>query len=295
MLWYKSDGTEASIPMAQEYKLTEARTAQNLTQRELGLRVAVLARGQQTSRQYAQKQVSYWESGHARPQAKEITALSKILEKPPYEVESWFTKLPSSAEDLFLQLLRAPHPSLLVTCYSGRPRATFDPNARAALIAALKHNLFLAMVFPYPLEFDGIDTHNEDTEALLHFYKDVWLEVKSHWKQLSAELPADNRAQVKLYRPKIKGRANVFLPPVSNSRYTEVIRFPFESQISKQLYLWVEAEREGLHRLGEVGLRETYDPLLRTWDAYFFEITKAWTQTQQLPGDSLRWELYTAD
>jgi transcriptional regulator with XRE-family HTH domain len=281
--------------MARKHKLVEARTAQRLSQRELGLKVSVMARGRESSRQYAQKQVSYWESGQARPKPREMLALSRIFEKPTYEVESWFTKLPASAEDLFRQLMHTQAPALLITCYSGRPRATFDPSARRALIAALKANLFLAMVFPYPLQFEGVDLRNENVQALVHFYTGVWLEVKSHWKQLCAELPADKRAQVKLYRPKVEGGANIFLPPVSNSRYTEVVRFAVESHISKQLYLWVEADREGLFRIGEAGLPETYDPLVRTWDAYFAEITTGWMKGQKLPGHSARWELFDAD
>src|SRR5438270_3817151 len=111
--------------MADYTRLSEARSAhpKRLTQRDLGLDMASTM-GVQLSDKYAQKKISLWESGQGRPNKDEIAALAQVLDRSEDEIESWFAKTPASAEELFNQLASSRSPSLLVACYSGKPRAT---------------------------------------------------------------------------------------------------------------------------------------------------------------------------
>src|SRR5579884_2098425 len=130
-------------------RLAEARNGnpEKLTQRDLGMRMAAVM-GIEMTPNYAQKKVSLWESGQGRPNSEEVTALAEVLKRSESEIESWFAKIPSSAEELFDQLAESKSPSLLVACYSGKPRATVDEGARRSLISALQANTSFAMVFP---------------------------------------------------------------------------------------------------------------------------------------------------
>jgi hypothetical protein len=41
---------------------------------------------------YLQKKISYWESGHERPNASEMPALSQVLDLDLRIVEAWFAR-----------------------------------------------------------------------------------------------------------------------------------------------------------------------------------------------------------
>jgi hypothetical protein len=273
-------------------RLAEARNGnpEKLTQRDLGMRMAAVM-GIEMTPNYAQKKVSLWESGQGRPNSEEVTALAEVLKRSESEIESWFAKIPSSAEELFDQLAESKSPSLLVACYSGKPRATVDEGARRSLISALQANTSFAMVFPYALEIE--DNADEDAETLLHFYKDVWFEVKALWELLYSSVQPDRREKnLKLYRPAVSGKANIFSPPIGNSRFTEVIQVPTSGQPSRTLHSWVEAEREGLYRIGTFTSRDVHDRMLRVWDAYFGAITRTWIESGNLPIELKRWQVY---
>jgi hypothetical protein len=268
----------------------------SLTQKELGLKVALLTTGRSISDQYAQKKVSLWESGTSRPTPQEMVALSEILRRPESEIDGWFGRTPSSAEELFTQLAESQLPSLIVSCYSGKPRLTNDPRAGAALIAGLKANVFLAMIFPYPSDFEEPDQPDDDFERLRHFYKDVWYAVEEHFKQLSMDLPPEKRERIKLYRPKLKGKANILFPPVGNSRFTEVLQFISEAQLARTLYSWVETEQgDGFYRIGSFASGDIHASQLEIWESYFGLVTKTWTRTQSLPDTATNWERYSPE
>jgi hypothetical protein len=280
--------------MADSNKLAGARSELSLTQKELGLKVAKLATGKDISEQYAQKKVSLWESGTSRPTPQETAALGRILSRSESEIESWFGRAPSSGEELFVQLADSQFPSLIVSCYSGKPRLANDTNAREALIAGLKANVCLAMIFPYPADFEDSDPADDDFERLRHFYKDVWYAVEARLKKLSMGLPPERRDRIKLYRPKLKGKANVLFPPVGNSRFTEVIELTSENLLAKTLYSWVESEQgEAFYRIGSIAAGEIYASQLAVWDSYFGQITKPWAQSQSLPDTATKWERYS--
>jgi transcriptional regulator with XRE-family HTH domain len=283
--------------MADSNKLLIARNALSLTQKELGLKVALLTTGKSISDQYAQKKVSLWESGTSRPTPQEMAALSEILRRPESEIDAWFGRAPSSAEELFTQLADSQLPSLIVSCYSGKPRLTNDPRAWSALIAGLKANVFLAMIFPYPADFEEPDQPDDDFERLRHFYKDVWYAVEQHFRQLSMDLPPEKRERIKLYRPKLKGKANVLFPPVGNSRFTEVLQFTSETQLARTLYSWVETEQgDGFYRIGSFASGDIHASQLAVWDSYFGFVTKTWTRAQSLPADTAtNWERYSPE
>lgn len=280
--------------MADEHKLAVARNALGLTQKELGLKVATLL-GQRLSEAHAQKKVSYWEGGHAKPTAPELSALSEVLKKPHAEIESWFVKLPSSAEDLFMQLAESDQPSLIAACYSGAPAASRDPAVFAALVAGISKRVSLAMFFPFP-EQSSVENKASTATDLKQHYGSVWTSVRTHYEILFSNCSAPAREQhLALYVPLLSDRpANVLIPPGS-SRYTLVVQQSAPPSLpSRTLFVWVESERlEGLYRVGTFALQDIYHPQLLAWQAYFGSVIDAWIRGNGvLPGSVEPWKRY---
>ena len=90
----------------------ELRKSKGYTQQQLGLLVA-----EETARRikshYAQKKVSYWESGQTSPNRDEIAALARIFGVQPEEIDSIFRLAPLSAADIFEDLAHSRRPSLV--------------------------------------------------------------------------------------------------------------------------------------------------------------------------------------
>jgi transcriptional regulator with XRE-family HTH domain len=271
----------------ESHRLSTARNAVTLSQRELGLRVAEITTGKAISDKYAQKKVSLWESGQTRPTPSEFSALAKILGVPEAEVETWFARLPSSAAELFTQLADSDYPSLVAACYSGRPRAPFDTEVFEALLKGIERNMSLAMFFPYPSEFE-VRTESSIYEDLLEAYRSVWTTVRSHHENLYSQSRAPQRdKQLALFIPDVL-RANVFLPP-SASRYTLVINLSGDGTYEKSLHIWVESETvEGLFRVGTFSIQDA-QPQLIAWQAYFGAVVEYWTKFLSLPDSAPPW------
>src|SRR5271163_4828344 len=84
--------------------LIQLRKSRGYTQHQLGSLVAELA-GSKVTKLYAQKKVSYWESGQARPNPAEMQFLARIFGVSPDTIQSLFSSLtPLSAADIFSQL-----------------------------------------------------------------------------------------------------------------------------------------------------------------------------------------------
>ncbi len=274
--------------MAEEHRLVVARNSLGFTQKELGLKVAVLS-GQRISDAHAQKKVSYWEGGQARPTPVEITALSEVLKRSETEIESWFVKLPSSAEDLFMQLAQAQLPSLIAACYSGAPAAARDPAVFAALTAGISKRVSLAMFFPFPEEL-SVQNSASTAGDLKQNYGTVWTSVRSHYEILFSTCDQQAREErLGLYIPTLSGHpANILIPPGSN-RYTVIVQQTApQSPPSRSLHVWVESERlEGLYRVGTFAHQDIYHPQLLAWQAYFGAVIEGWIRNEGVLPDSV--------
>lgn len=285
--------------MANEHKLTIARNALGLTQRELGLRVSELV-GTSISEAHAQKKVSYWEGGHAKPTKAEISALSEVLKRTENEIESWFVRLPSVAEDLFTELSSSKQPCLIAACYSGAPAGARNPAVADALVEGICRNVSLAMFFPFPLSY-AVDNKASTAADLPQHYGTIWTSVRTQYEILFSRSGKPAREDhLALYVPSITFSgtpANVLLPPGS-SRYTLVVQQTAKDAMpTRSLYIWVEGERlDGLYKVGTFAAQDIYQPQLLAWQAYFGAIIERWLRNKNvLPsGVAEPWSRYAS-
>jgi transcriptional regulator with XRE-family HTH domain len=244
----------------------------------------------QPSEKYLQKKISYWESGHARPNVDEMYGLAEVLKLEPRVVERWFLKSPSAAEELFRMLALSPVPSLVAVCYSAKPRAAVDNDVFNALLAGLRSEVSLAMFFPYPGDFGSLHV-GETEKALSNLYKDVWQSTKKHYDTLYSKLPARKRdKQLGLFVPRVRSQlANWLVPPFAH-RYTLIVQSSETSQFEHSLYTWVESEKiDGLYRVGtfsNVAVR----PQVEAWQAYYGSPMRMWMKSKQLSDSAGFWK-----
>ncbi|HXM61144.1 MAG TPA: hypothetical protein VN950_09815 [Terriglobales bacterium] len=235
------------------------------------------------SDRYLQKKVSYWESGHAKPNKDEILILSELLQIDGEELERWFALVPLGAESVFRKLADSSQPSLVAACYSGRPKATTDEGVLEALMDGLGGQVSLAMYYPYPLEFDAA-LRNEVQAELFERYANVWASVCQHYKNLSKRIPAKKRRhRIALYVPNVTaGRSHTLVPP-SSIRHTLVLKRGKHSEMSRMLYVWVETDKiDGLHQRSAPEQQDW-------WQAYFGEPIRHWKETAQLSQGGKFW------
>jgi hypothetical protein len=139
--------------MPQNTLLIRARKSAGFTtQRDLGR--AVFSKLPMPAKDaYAQKKVSLWESGQAKPATEEIRVLAELLGLGFTELEVFFAAvLPLSAADTISALAKSGNPCLIASCFGGKTRDTTLGEMQDAFREALNGNVSVAIFFPYPLD-----------------------------------------------------------------------------------------------------------------------------------------------
>jgi transcriptional regulator with XRE-family HTH domain len=272
-----------------QFKLLELRRSLGYTQLKLGLLVAREIK-KHFSKPYAQKKISQWESGITRPNEEESNALAHLFGLGRPEIEQFFSKAaPLSAADMLEDLSISAKPSLVIACYSSKPRATLVQDVRKALANALTANVSFAMFFPHPLAIDPSLAASFDDD-LLKYYCDTWNQVLAHYKDLRSDLIPAKRKNIILYAPKppLRG-ANILVPP-SNIRYTLVTQTVGQADFQSTLYSWVETESvDGLYRVGTFSLQKAASQI-PAWQGYFGKVISHWKATYRLISGDKYWK-----
>jgi transcriptional regulator with XRE-family HTH domain len=243
---------------------------------------------------YAQKKVSQWESGQTRPNRNETETLARIFGLQPDDVEASFSKsAPLSAADMLNDLAESTKPSLVIACYSGKPRATLMSDVRNAVIKGLSQNVWFAMFFPHPLAL-AKSIEPFASGQLLGFYESTWQQVRTNFDKFRDELRPTHKRRIMLYGPpRFKEGANLLVPP-SNNRYTLVTEMIGEGEFRSTLYSWLETEGvDGLFRVGTFSIQSAAAQI-PVWQAYFGDILVHWKLHHSLPSTGKYWQSYTS-
>jgi transcriptional regulator with XRE-family HTH domain len=238
------------------------------------------------SARYLQKRLSEIESGYGTPNAQEIAALSSILHVPGDQLLSYF-KNPGirSALELFERLTRQPRNSLMLACFSGRPRLPADPEALDALRQALKAGFCFAMCVPFP------KAHQIRRGVLETYYESVRERVRETREYICRGL--DMRAtknRIVMYEVKPNVTAPYIVMPPYFSRYALVAEELATTTVNVRLslFLWVEtAESRSLQSIGTME-DEGARTQIEAWSAYFSEPLQHWMEHKTLPTSGLR-------
>ena len=201
-------------------------------------------------------------------------------------MRDWFKREPRSAAELFAELASSPYPCLVAACFSGLPR-TIGNEAFDQLLIGTKHQVSVAMYFPYPKTIDRSASSDDDIYFLEYAYARSRMDVESHYSRLYCQLSeTDRQKRLALYIPWNSNSINTVLPP-NSTRYTLIIQLGEEGRLTQKLYIWVESERKD--DLFLVGSLSDINPTeqLRVWSAYFGAPVRRWIdeQGEALPGD----------
>lgn len=277
------------------YKIRQAR---GLSQRELANELAkVVAKTQKgkgkqrkLSVRYLQKRISEIECGRVTPSGEETIALAGLLQIPEGRLLAYF-KNPGirSAVELFERLTQQKTRSLMLACFSGRPRLPADPDALDALRQALKDGFCFGMCVPFPRLREG------GGGVLETYYEGVRQRVRDTRDFICKGLAADTRENfIVAYEPKGNAPVSFTLLPPFFSRYALVAEeVPTATlNVRLSLYLWVETVES--HNLQFIGTMEDEAARIQieAWSAYFSELLEFWMEGKTLPRSKLeKWEI----
>jgi hypothetical protein len=234
---------------------------------------------------YMQKRVSEIESGRAIPTGPEAAALSSVLQIPEDRLVAYF-KNPGirSAVDLFERLTQQKARSVMLACFSGRPRIPADPEALDALREAIVRGFCFGMCIPFPRTREG------SRGVLETYYEGVRERVRDTHDFICKVLDADTRKNcIAAYEPKRGASVPFALLPPYFSRYALVAEeLPTSTRNARlSLYLWVEtAESRNLQLIGTME-DEGARIQIEAWRAYFSELLDYWMEHKALPKSGL--------
>lgn len=268
------------------HPLARARKIKGLSQLDLGKELFADSSEDEMTKARIQKRISLFETGSELPTPVEFEKLSNYFDVPEEEVRDWFKREPRSAAELFAELAASPYPCLVSACFSGLPR-TVGNEAFDQLLLGIRHQVSVAMYFPYPRTIDRKADSEEDVYFLEYAYARSRVDVESHYSRLYCQLSdADRQKRLALYVPWNSNSINTVLPP-NSTRYTLIVQLSEDGKLTQKLYIWVEAERKD--DLFLVGSLSDVNPTeqLRVWSAYFGAPVRRWIDTQgaALPGD----------
>jgi hypothetical protein len=278
---------------AQEYYtsnqlLNRARKARFPSQREFGTAVSEKL-NDSISISYAQKKASLWESGHLTPTLREMRAMSELLKVPFKELEESFSGvLPFSTADLVRNLATAPGQGLIASCFAGRVRSQMLEEDRDAFREALRHDVSVAIFFPFLLVSTAERLYSE---VLTNHHRIVWRSVVAFWKDLRSLDDGSDSTKVKLYRPLVTGGASVLCPPMFHRSTLLCERANGRTKVD--LYTWTQgSENDGFYGVGGRSLEDS-EFQAQAWELFFGGVFDHWNEKGELPEGDAYWQAYT--
>lgn len=269
--------------------LTRARKANFQSQREFGKAVAEKL-NDSISMYYAQKKASLWESGELMPTPREMHTMSEILYLPLKDLEESFSGvLPFSPADLIRALAKTSGEGLIASCFTGRVKSEPFEEDADALREAVNAKVSVAIFFPFPLESIAA-AKQEYAAGLTNNHRVAWRTAVKFWKALRSLCENSELAQVKLYRPKLEGGANVLFPPIFHRSTLLCERENGRTKV--ELYTWTQGkESDGFYKISGRSLEDT-ESQAEAWELFFGDVFDQWSETGMLPEGDLYWQAY---
>lgn len=289
------------MPPSEQQNLVDLRKKRNLSQQDLGLRVAKELKIKWTEA-VAQKRISNWEAGASLPSGSEHRALAKVLGISAHDLDLAIQRQKVSEGQISFERLAAAEaaPSFVGICFTSEPAGHHDPTILAAMQKGIASGKISFAMFVPGRETDALTVDSKDPEvakqcATLNFYaNDVWLEVHRYYKAIRDGVEDHNPAEgsvlkdhLRMYQP--TNKTIPFTP--SGSRYCLVIQAQSEGKgtaYEKKLYLWVHTAR--LNDLQLVGTSEDGGSQVKAWEAYYTGILTEWfKEGRKLPEQGGFW------
>jgi len=283
--------------------LARRRKERNLTQKELGLRLAQHLK-RDISPIYAQRKIARYESGDAAPTPEELDVLAVILGMPPEKKSSLVTpRAPQEIVSVIQELGSLSERSLVAVCCLSPARPRSLTESFESVRNAVEGQLSMALFLPFPREF-SFHRVSDNLAGLAGEYARI-RETVLQWTYRFKKSLAARHDAVAVYAPSYEelspsdepARLNIpFLIPPFARNIALILRPTEESYFRKEIYVWSPGLETDISRPIRATGVATVEQQANSWMRFFGNITQYWITTgvlrdrdeywQKIPDDS---------